>query len=264
MSGVVIAGKVELLPRGLGPVYNFLERPEIALRAGEDKRPRHGRWVHTIGVHNTKNRKTRVEPGTGPSTDLAGRVARYWSTDRRNAGAHLCVDWDCAVSCHCDLLHDAAYHMGSFNEGSIGIEMYQNDAGTLYEAQIAATVTLIEWLCRRFNIQRQMPAAGSSHSAHSKVLARVAAGGTNCVGVFGHWHNSEAKQEDPGREIFEALAKAGFHEFDFGAEDDLDYWETIQAKLGLHADGIPGPMTCDALQARGFDCGLYDLTTEIT
>lgn len=262
MSGVIIAGKTVLLPTSLGPVYNYLERPEIAL-GPEDKRARHARRVRAIGAHNTKNVKTRLVPGPGPSTDLAGRIARLWSTDHRQAGAHLSVDWDGSIGCHADLLYDAAYHMGSFNEGSIGIELYQNGEGTLYGAQIDAAVALIDWLCRRFNIQRQMPKGTQLASSHSKLITRVVRGGANCVGVFGHWHGSSAKQEDPGKEVFSALAAAGFKAFDFEAEEDIDYWEDIQTKLGLHPDGIPGPMTCDALQERGFDCGLYDFVTEI-
>lgn len=263
MPGLIINGKEELIPDLT--VINYWDEPTLKLKPGEDMRARHTRWIRSITLHNTKNLPTVVKPGRGPSTDLGDRIARLWSTDARNAGAHLAVDWDTDISCHCDLLQDAAYHAGSLNEVSIGIEIYEDGKGVVYEDQLATVVLLVRWLCRRFRIQMQMPKADDNRE-----IPRIKTGGTSCVGIFGHCHNYfSGKANDPGFDIFERLKGAGFKEFDFsrkdpqGTTEDIRYWAVIQKKLGLKLDGVPGPETCDALQALGFANGLYDFSKVI-
>jgi len=262
MPGLIIDGRVELIPE---TVLNYKDHPELKLKAGEDMRARHTRWIRSIVLHNTKNISTFVAPGAGPSTKLGERIAKLWATDGRNAGAHLSVDWDGTICCHCDLLQDAAYHAGSLNEVSIGIEIYEDSKGMVYADQLDVVVRLVQWLCQRFGIQMQMPLAMDNSE-----IPRIKTGGSDCVGVFGHVHQWEAgKKHDPGFDVFKCLAAVGFKEFDFvgcdvtGAYWDVGYWIPIQAKLGLQCDGVPGPKTCDALQQLGFANGLYDFSTPI-
>lgn len=263
MPGLIVDGRSELIP-GL-TIVNYKDHPELKLKAGEDMRARHTRWIRSIVLHNTKNRPTSIAPGAGPYTKLGDRIAKLWSTDGRNAGAHLSVDWDGTICCHCDLVQDAAYHASAMNEVSIGIEIYEDGQGMVYEGQLDVVVKLVVWLCQRFGIQMQMPPAMDNSE-----ISRIKNGGDDCVGVFGHCHNNHKdKAHDPGFDIMKRLANAGFKEFDFyrkdpqGLTEDRKYWANIQAKLGIGQDGVPGPKTRDALQARGFANGLYDFQSVI-
>jgi len=261
MPGLIINGKEELVD-GL-TIINYKDEPKLKLKAGEDMRARKTRWIRSIVLHNTKNIQTKVKAGFGPSTNLGKRIADLWATSSKNAGAHLSVDWDGTVYCHADLLQDATYHASSMNEVSIGIEIYEDGKGVVYEGQLDVVVKLVVWLCRRFGIQMQMPIAMDNSE-----ISRIKRGGEDCVGVFGHCHqNHKDKAHDPGIDIFKRLkADAGFKEFDFahqGMPDDIKYWMITQKALDLVIDGVPGPKTCDALQARGFANGLYDWKTTL-
>lgn len=256
MPGLIINGKAEQVP-GL-EIVNYKDHPELKLIPGEDMRERHTRWIRSICWHNTKNIATKLKPGKGPHTDLEHRITSWWAKDAKHAGAHLCVDWDGSVGCLADLVQDAAYHASALNEVSIGGEIYEDNAGTIYQEQIDMAVKLTIWMCQRFGIQMQIPAPG-----YNSVFTRVESGGENCVGVFGHCHQYSGKPNDPGVHIFEALQKAGFKVFDFAQNEDIYYWYDIQKKLGVGIDGVPGPKTRDALQARGFPYGLYDYRTAL-
>jgi hypothetical protein len=251
MSGLIISDKEVAVP-GLD-IINYKDNISLRLRSGEDKRNRNTRWIRSIVLHNTKNIETIVKEGKGPFKDVGEKVANYWSTDGKCAGAHLVVDWDGTITCHADLLLDAAYHAGTMNENSIGIEIFEDDKGTVYGDQLEAVVNLVEWLCKRFGIQRQMPTTASVQP-----IKRIITGGRDCVGIFGHRHNTSAKRFDPGFSIFQCFKNVGFKEFDFDKHEDLTFWIDIQRALGLVVDGVPGPNTRDALQARGFEFGLYD------
>ena len=253
MHELIISG--ERVPVPFETVH-YKDHPNLLLRP-EDMRRRNTRWIRSIFVHNTKARETFIEAGIGPETDLEDRIARLWSTDGRHAGAHLCVDWDGTVGQLADLMHNATYHAGQVNEVSIGIELYQDSKGKLYQFQVDVCVLLVEWLCTHFGIQRQMPPV-DSHAT----IPRLLAGGKDCVGVFGHCHAYHGKPRDPGRDIFKALKKAGFMEFTFSPEaleisDDDRFWSRIQAQHDLYRDGIPGPLTRDALQAAGYAHGIW-------
>jgi hypothetical protein len=211
-------------------------------------------WVRSVVIHNTKNIETKLLPGTGPSTGLGKRVAEIWKDDPKHAGAHLCIDWDATVSCHADLLRHAAYHAGTINEVSIGIELYEDGHGQIYASQLDAMGYVVEWLCERFGIQKQM------NIPTREPIQRIVRGGHDAIGVFGHCHNTGAKRYDPGMHVWAELMKRGFKAFDFGALEDRTYWSRAQKIMGILADGIPGPITCDALRDRGFHGGCYDFT----
>lgn len=244
MPGLII-GKKEFQVPGL-EIVNYYDFRKLKLIPGEDMRRRHTRWVRSIFLHNTKNIETIVVEGTGPETRLEDRIARLWATDARHAGAHLCVDWDCTVACLADLLYDAAYHAGQVNEVSIGIEIYEDHLGRIYAGQLAVVHQLVRWLCARFCIQMQMPPRDFDGT-----IPRLLRGGGDCVGVFGHCHACAKKRTDPGRSVFHWLAERGFREFDFCNDEDKVFWYDVQKKYGLAQDGVPGPITCDALRADG-------------
>lgn len=255
MPGLIIDGKTELVP-GI-TVFNYKDHPELKLKPGEDMRARHTRWIRSICWHNTKNIPTVLKQGKGPYTNLGNRIAKLWSTDNRNAGAHLSVDWDGTVCCHADLIRDATFHAGSVNEVSIGGEIYEDGNGVIYETQIDVVIHVTIWMCQRFGIQMQ-----TLDPSNNSQIQRINSGGSDVVGVFGHCHQWKGKPDDPGKHVFDALINSGFHTFSFD-RDDKDFWKDIQKKLGLKPDGVPGPVTCDALRAKGFIFGLYNWMTEI-
>lgn len=251
MPGVIIDGREEEI-EGL-IIVNYKDEPKYKLKPGEDMRNRRTRWVRSVTGHTTKGKPTKLKPGCGPDTDVESRIARLWATDGRNAGTHLSIDSDCSIGCHADLLRDATYHASSLNEVSISFELYQEPDGGIYVDQVRCAVFLTEWLCARFGIQRQMPRPDCRG-----VIQRIARGGSNCVGVFGHRHQTRNRGPgDPGDHYFIALAQAGFMAFDFDSHEDIDFWKLIQIKHGLVEDGVPGPLTCDALRAAGYKDGLW-------
>lgn len=249
-DGLVVDGRLEQIP-GL-EIVSYKRHPELRLKADEDMRARRTRWIRSFVWHNTKARPTRLLPGKGPSTDLGSRIANLWSTDGRHAGAHLSIDWDGAVCCHADLLRDAAYHASSMNEVSIGAELFEGGKGEIYEVQLDAALVITEWVCARFGIQRQIP-----DPEDNSTIRRIVRGGKDAVGIFGHCHQYAGKKNDPGKHIFRHLETAGFRVFDFASNKDRDWWAGLQAQLGVDADGIPGPITCDALRAEGYLDGLW-------
>lgn len=246
---VVIAGQPEEIP-GVHTV-SWLEDPRLRLRKLEDFHPRPPAWIRQIVLHTTKGLPARagdlpqqVLPGLGAPVDAGERCAQYWSHDGRQAGAHLVVDQDGTVACCVDLGTEAAYHAGVVNNLSIGVELYQGAHGELYEGQLQATLALVDWLTRRFGIQRQIP-----HRYTGGPIRRLEEGGANCVGVFGHRDvTANRGPGDPGSAIFDVLGEAGYERFDFGALEDLKTWQVRQRGLGLPADGIPGPATVAALE----------------
>lgn len=246
-QGVIIGGRVEFIPELEVLNYKQPGRRKLKLLAGEDMRHRRTRWVRSIVWHTTKGVPTCVRPGVGPSTALEERISRLWANDGRHAGAHLSVDWDGTIGCHADLLDDAAYHAPGVNEVSIGIELYEDNKGHVYEAQLEAAVTLTDWLTARFGIQRQMPLRDTKSK-----ITRLARGGKDFVGVYGHRHVGRRGPGDPGDDIFRYLAACGYQEFDIDAEKDKTFWRRKQVRLGITDDGVPGPITCDTLRSVGY------------
>lgn len=256
---LIIAGQAEDVP-GLHTV-SWRDHPELRLRRGEDFRARSALWIRSIILHTTKGLPARagdppqqILTGMRAPVDAGKRCVLYWSQDGRNAGAHLVVDHDGSVACCCDLQIEAAYHATVVNDRSIGIEIYQGQAGELYVAQLQAVVDLCDWLTRRFAIQRQTP-----HRYAGGPLARLERGGQDCVGVFGHRDvTSNRGPGDPGSTIFEMLAQAGYERFDYGASEDLNTWRSRQALIGADpVDGVPGPATQRMLRSTGRLAGMW-------
>lgn len=256
MPGMIIGGEEVLIP-GIPEEQqlNYKDEPKLKLKMGEDMRLRKTRWVRLIVGHNTKNRSTVVVPGRGPDTKLEKRIARLWATDGRNAGAHASIDWDCTIACHCDFLLHAAYHAGVVNEVSVGFELYESSKGEVYHEQLKTAVIFTDFLTQVFQIQRQC-----APSIDNRIIPRALDGGRNLVGVIGHCHVKGSKSNDPGKHYFEYLENVGYQVMNFRVDEDLHIWKNRQQKLGLagkHMDGVPGPMTVDALQEAGYLDGLW-------
>jgi len=252
-TGVVINGVPELVA-GLR-INNWLDAPALRLRP-EDARPRLTTWIRQVVLHTTKGipggddqRKQVFREGVGPFMDAAVACNRWWTKDPTPAGAHLVVDHDGQVSCCCDLATEAAQHAAHANQTSIGIEIFQGRDAEMYLGQLDAVVRLVDFLTRRFRIQRQIPHKyiGPVHRLESaKEIADV-------VGVLGHRDLTKRRGfGDPGDKIINLLGLAGYEPMNFDLREDMAEWRRRQSKLGLpKVDGVPGPSTCDALEAKG-------------
>jgi len=262
MPGFIVNGREEeVYMDGVHiPVVNYHDVEDLRLKSGEDMRSRNTRWIRMVMWHTTKvTWPETVLPGRGPDVGADLRVNRnWWKINGTAGGAHFTVDHDGSIAQHADLIVDAAYHGGSANDSSIGGEIYKDERGCIYQGQLRTCVLLTVWLCRRFGIQMQCPPSNERY-----LLERVVAGGRNCVGVFGHRHNKRGKAPgDPGDAIFDELIKAGFQPRNFsgkgwGVDGDRVRWQAIQRRLCLLEDGIPGPITRDALWEAGYPYGLW-------
>lgn len=273
LEGLIINGRVEpidlrILPAmmmlvgpdgGIGvkiKTENYWQNAKLKLKAGEDMRDRRTRWIRQIVLHCTKVRKANIEPGFGKDTNVGERVNLFWSTNKRAGGAHLTVDHNGTIYQHADLGEDCAFHGGSVNDHSIGIEIYLgtgsgDKTNTVYEGQLQVVAMLVNWLCYRFGIQRQMPRREDRYE-----IPRIKAGGRDFVGVIGHRHQYKGKApHDPCDAVIELLGDNGFMEFNVQKEEDKDHWKPIQKSYGLKEDGVPGPITCGLLEGLHTDGG---------
>jgi hypothetical protein len=258
-SGFVIASKRIRVP-GL-EVTSWLDDPSLALRYAEDYCHRSpAAWIRAIVIHTTKGLPgCASDPpqvlldGLGPSVDAGHRVARYWSTDKRQAGAHLIIDHDGAVFQTVDLRTGCAYHCPGFNTGGIGVELYQSQRGELYKGQLEVAVRVIDFLTAAFHIQRMVP------HRYVKAVQRMVDGGANVTGVIGHRDAARNRGPgDPGSHIFYYLGSAGYEDVDYDLDKDRELWRPRQRELGvIPADGIAGLDTAKALMAAGRPHGLW-------
>lgn len=252
--------RVPLLGRD---VWTYRDDTALRLKMGQDGRERpKGAWVRQIILHTTKGipyhkdpRPQKIIPGKGRPSSRGAGLVKMWSRDGKYSGAHFLVDHDGTVYQFADAASEMTYHATTVNIRSIGIEMYQGPAAELYTEQLEATADLVDSLTAHFRIQRQMP------DQYRGPINRLANGGKDCVGVFGHRdQTSNRGAGDPGRAIMDVLAERGYEKFNFASGEDLSVWINRQHKLGIYQgsiDGIPGPHTCEALRRIGYGFGLY-------
>jgi len=230
-----------------------------------DYTQRKTKWVRQIIIHTTKGIANQtIRPGRGPGgKDKV--VADFWRGDPQHSAAQLVVDTDGSIACLADLATVAAYHATTSNDWSVGIEMYQEGDGSLYEATLTSTVALCRVLCEALAIPYQMHHAPYRSGV---IVDRLKHGGADCVGIFGHrdqaWdfdRNTAARgQGDPGGAIYARLRNNGCEAFDFAKREDLSKWVTRQQKLRrlgeqVTVDGVCGPGTMAAMRRRDFRSG---------
>jgi hypothetical protein len=246
---------------------SFVDDPTLGL-GREDQKPRTTPWVRNITLH------TRM--GIAPQRIMARGEDRRWdeafgrrmrATDRR-AGAHVAIDADGSFACHADLVKTEAFHAAHADDAAVGIEIYQDAEGRVWRASLRACVAIVDVITRELGIQRQIPEERGicmrfARDVRSDRLDYVPGGrsGRDFVGVFGHRNATRNRGPgDPGDEIFDMLAEAGYERFTVDAEDDLEAWQNRQRQLPEYRgaiDGIPGPRTLAALEAAGHPFGLW-------
>lgn len=213
--------------------------------------------VHTTGgIPGGKDLRPQVlKPDAGNGTNAGPKYALMWQTDlSKFGGAHLIVDFDGMIYQCADLKTEAAYHNELNNGRSIGIEVCQDRSdASIYQAQVDSTVKLVNWLTAKFGIQRQickLPYKGKPViDLEGKFLK---------YGVFGHRNlTSKRGAGDPGDYLLQALADAGYEEFDFAEGEDVRVWQSRQGELGIKPDGLPGSATVAALKEAGYVDGLW-------
>jgi hypothetical protein len=255
MPGLLYNGKLIQVP-GL-EIISPGDQPWARL-SSEDFGPRPSQWIRQITLHTTKGKwPQHVKPGAGAGgKDKA--VADWWIKDKNHSAAQLVVDNDGSIACLCDLKY-AAWHNSNFklNQVSIGIEMYQEADGGIYEAVLESTVKLVLALCDIFGI----PLQGALLPYRNAPIRRMELGDTTVVGVYGHRDITHSRgYGDPGEEILNRLVKAGMIRFDIQAKKEIEFWKRVQNSLNskyglkLTCDGICGPGTVKALR----DLGLWN------
>ena len=267
--GIIIGGLAEEV-QGL-EIRSWLDPGGLRLTES-DREPRGADgWIHTIVLHTTRGvpggsdqRPQKILSGYGPTADRddhKAEVTAGWAEDQLCASAHFVIDFDGSIACVADLLTETTYHAGNrtVNHQSIGIEMYQGSDAELYEGQLHNAVLLVDFLTRRFGIQRQF-----HWPYRNTALSRFVEDGLSLVGVFGHREASDDRGAgDPGDAIFEQLLQAGYERFDFDQHEDQVAWKARQSELcqqlGLELvlDGVPGSQTVKALLAAGRAHGLW-------
>jgi hypothetical protein len=238
--GLVVDGRVEHVP-GL-TIHSWRDEPLLRL-AAPGRRPRGTRWVRSIAFHATHVDRPTVRPGSGPPGAWVAPPAQ----ERRPgfASCHAAIRGDGTIAWFADAVDEITYHAPTLDEVSIGIEIAQHEPGEVWDAQLDAAVRLTDFLTARLGIQRQFHVGRAD-------TPRLAAGGRDCVGIFG----------GPAA-LFERLARAGYERWDFGDGADLAAWRQRQSDLNdrriarIAVDGIPGPSTARALRRAGSPAGMW-------
>ena len=223
--------------------------------------PRTTLWIRQIILHTTQaTPPSHARPGRGPGGG-ARRTLDAWRRNPSASAAHLVIDSDGTVACLCDLATTETLRAALGDPGSVGIAMYQEPDGSVYESVYDAAVALVPALCAQLGIQFQIPRLPH----RNEPLRRLVDGGRDCVGVFGHRDRALRGVTDPGDDIFRRLAAAGAERYDHSAGEDLAIWKGRQRTLNHHhgaslaVDGIPGPATVAALRAAGHAIGIWAL-----
>lgn len=221
-------------------------------------------WIRAIVLHTVKGKVGGLRSGTAPPSTRAERYAKYQSNTSRDVSWDYTIDTDGTIIVSNDPLVWYTWQATAVNPWTIGIEMVQESNGDVWEGQIATAVKFLDFITRELAdrghpIQRQVP-MGPLGKPVRGVIPRIedAEKAKSVVGVYGHRNQTHNRGPgDPGDAIFEALLKAGYKGMNLDAQDDITFWKSVQHRLGLTEDGVPGPGTATALKAAGYPHGLW-------
>lgn len=226
-----------------GPVWSALDPGDYRQRRGAPSQ---------IVIHTTKGMwPQRVLDGAGPA-GRADHVARFWDRSDEHSAAHIVVGSDGVTACLCDVATTAAFHATVANERSVGVEIYQEAGGGIYQAALDAAVRVVLALCEAL----QIPPILLGARYDGKPIPELLDGGPSYRGIYGHRSNTARRgRGDPGDEIFTRLIVAGAEAMPISRyhANNLERQQHLVsrgAKLAL--DGIPGPATLAAARVAGY------------
>lgn len=156
---------------------SWLENADLRVNIPEDGRRRpEGQEVRALVIHSTKGKKTwKVLPGLG-RPGAAVSTFRYWSGNDDQAGAHFVVDRDGTICQGADPVTEVTYHCPSVNNVSVGIEIYQTEAGEFWEGQLNAFADFVSWLSDILSIPKRV------HFPYRGPVSGI----SQARGVYGH------------------------------------------------------------------------------
>ena len=251
----IVLGGARVETPGLETV-SWLDDP--AVPKATDGNPRRER-IRAVVLHTVKGIRGKLLPGSKPST-RAEAYAKYQANTSRDVSWDYTIDTDGTIVVSNDPIERYTWQAGSVNPFTLGIEMVQEANGDLYADQMAVAVRFLDLLTRELSkrghpIQRAIP--WKDGKPVEGVIARLRNEPKTVAGIYGHRNQTDQRGPgDPGNYIFEALAAAGYQQFDYDAGADLAAWRGVQAGYRLPVDGIPGIATRDALIAAGYPHGL--------
>lgn len=212
--------------------------------------------IRAVVLHTTSGRPSGLAPGGKTPRDPFA-WARDAADNARVVSWDATVNTDGTVTWQNDPLTGITWHATQVNPYTLGIEIAQGPNGEVYQAQMDATVRLLDVLTAELGIQRQIP--WYQGAPDRRVLTRLrpeGGAGADVVGVYGH-RNVTSEKSDPGDQIFNALAAAGYEKFDLEAQQDKQEWAARQASLGITPDGVPLGQTVQALVNAGKAAGIW-------
>ena len=253
-GGLLIRGTV--VPIEGYTIWNPLNAPWAKLDPRDYRMRRPGEFFHQTIIHTTKGTWPQyVRSGKGPGMKDK-LVADYWRGSLKQSAAQIVVDNDGdSAACLCDLATTVAYHATYGNAHGIGIEMYQEADGGIFEPVLELTVAIVLALADQFGFPLVMPKL----PYQNKPLQRLIHGGPDFYGVYGHRDNtSDRGRGDPGDEITYRLVAVGAECFDLEQREDVAVAKRRQGYLNathgakLVVDGKPGASTMAAARSAGF------------
>ena len=220
-------------------------------------------WIRAIVIHTVKGINGPLKPGKKDSK-RAETYAQYQANTSRQVSWDYTVDTDGTIIVSNDPIKRATWQAGSVNEFTLGIEMVQDNDGSVYEFQMETMVKFLDKLIveladRDHPVQRQVPMTTDGKPVRG-VIQRIQdpSQARKVVGIYGHRNQTTDRGVgDPGDHIFQYLMRAGYKGFNFDGGEDVTFWKSVQTRLGLPADGIPGRDVQKALKKAGYAHGLY-------
>lgn len=249
---------------------NFRDNPRLKLTARNDWRYRRpDELVTSIMVHTRWGMPVKVKAGAGRNIGWDLDLAARFSKDTRAASSHVAVDGDGSYGCFADLASIATYHGNHLCGITVGIEMFQETDGTVYQETLEATADIIDVVTRLFGIQRQYPTErticrrfGNIVKGDKYTFVPGANRGRDFSGICGHRNATRNRGAgDPDDQVFEVLRLRGYEPYAVDQGEDIDVWEARQRELGLpeeDVDGVPESHTRALIRfKRGNPAGLW-------
>jgi hypothetical protein len=254
---VVIGGTREEIP-GIASVCWLDGNPKVKYVTDKKKRERVCRG---IVCHTHEGVLGELLEGLGPNTTMDERLAMYQTQTDRIVSWDWTQDQNGDVTWQNDPLVDYTFHGNQVCDVTVGFELIQKVrrnskgevvGGDLYSGQIAAAVLMIDFITARLGIQRQIPWDKKRNRPVRGVVGRIAAGGGDVVGIYGHRNiTTNRGAGDPGDAIFFALRDADILFTPIGGGEVLSAPEAYKFAVSLGARLVI-PMNYDAKALDAF------------